>query len=158
MSHIFPYPATVNRREIQTQPKKLSSRHKISLALIETTGGVSVPAHSNAKTLSRVHLQDRFVALCVPLVLARKGRSALRPGGLRASVTDGLRAAPGFTTKEAGRPAAALAASLAKRGKIASTGEGSRVFSTPARGRSNFTRLVHTVCSHASTLRCGSKM
>lgn len=61
-----------------------------TLDLIETIDRAFAPALSNAKTLSRVHLQDRFVGLCVPLVLIRKGRSALRPCRLRASSTDGL--------------------------------------------------------------------
>ncbi len=63
-----------------------------------------------------------------PSYSSGKGRSALRHGGLRASVTHGLGAGPpGLTTKGARRPVAALAASSAERAEIASTGAGSRV-------------------------------
>ncbi|WP_292495784.1 hypothetical protein, partial [Mesorhizobium sp.] len=58
------------------------------------------PCPLNAKTLSRVHLQDRFVGLCVPLVLVRKGRSALRPCRLRASSTDGLSRGSGVSPRQ----------------------------------------------------------
>ena len=52
----------------------------ISLDCIATMAGPS-PCQFKARTLTRVHLQDRFVGLCVPLVLSRQG--TLRSSPLR---------------------------------------------------------------------------
>lgn len=93
-------------------------RNQTRSTLSETIGRAFAPAPSNAKTLSRVHLQDRFVGLCVPLVLSRKGRSALRPCGLRASSTDVLSRGSGVhhtssRTPNKARPSKALSIAAA---------------------------------------------